>query len=82
MVAAVAMGVGILIGACGIGGVLLVSFLTVSGILGIHEAAATSLFSFVFTGLLGTWLFQRKGSIAWRLALPVCAGAAVTSSCR
>jgi len=79
LAATVALGVGALIGASGIGGVLLVSFLTVSGMLGIHEAAATSLFSFVFTGLMGTWLFQRKGSIEWRLALPVCAGAAVAS---
>lgn len=76
---AVATGVGILIGACGIGGVLLVSFLALSGTLGIHEAAATSLFSFIFTGLLGSWLFQRKGSIAWQLAIPVCVGATFAS---
>ena len=79
LTAVVATGVGILIGACGIGGVLLVSFLALSGALGIHQAAATSLFSFFFTGLLGTWLFQRKGTIAWRLAIPVCAGATLAS---
>lgn len=77
--AVAALGVGVLIGACGIGGVLLVSFFALSGMLGIHEAAATSLFSFIFTGVLGTWLFQRKGNIAWSLAVPVCVGALIAS---
>ena len=77
--AAVAIGVGILIGASGVGGVLLISFLALFGGLSIHQASATSLFSFAFTGLLGTWLFQRKGSINWRLAIPVCVGATVSS---
>ena len=56
---------------------LLIAFLALFGGLGIHEAAATSLFSFLFTGLLGTWLYQRRGSIDWRISLPVCAGAIV-----
>ena len=47
------------------------------GGLGIHAAAATALFTFLFTGCLGTWLFQRRGSVDWRLTLPVCAGALV-----
>src|SRR2546430_10511364 len=42
-----------------------------------HQAAATSLFTFLFTGLLGTWLYQRRGSIDWRVAVPVCAGALI-----
>src|SRR3954447_23575642 len=41
----------------------------------VHEAAATALFSFLFTGLIGTWLFMRRGSIDWRTSLPVCIGA-------
>lgn len=73
--AAVATVVGLLIGTVGVGGVLMVSFLALFGGLGIHQAAATALFSFLFTGVLGTWLFQRRGTIAWRLTLPVCAGA-------
>lgn len=56
---------------------LLIPFLVILGGLGIHAAAATALFTFLFTGLLGTWLFQRRGSINWRLTLPVCAGALV-----
>lgn len=53
----------------------MVSFLALFGGLSIHQAAATSLFTFLFTGILGTWLYQRRGSIAWRVAAPVCAGA-------
>lgn len=68
--------VGLLIGTVGVGGVLMVAFLALFAPLTIHQAAATALFSFVFTGLLGTWLFQRRGSIEWRIAAPVCAGAA------
>ena len=49
------------------------------GGLPIHQAAATALFSFLFTGLLGTWLFHRRGSIDWRMTVPVCAGAVVFS---
>ncbi|ODU71782.1 MAG: hypothetical protein ABT05_00895 [Lautropia sp. SCN 66-9] len=77
--ALVATAVGILIGACGVGGVLLISYLALFTHLSIHQAAATSLFSFLFTGLLGAWLFHRKGSIDWRIALPLCAGALPTS---
>lgn len=66
--------VGVFIGAVGIGGVLLVPALVMFAHLSIHEAAATALFSFLFTGLVGGWLFHRRGSIDWRLAGPVCIG--------
>src|SRR5205823_14709675 len=75
--AAVATLVGVFIGAVGVGGVLLIPFLAILGGLGIHAAAATALFTFLFTGLLGSWLFARRGSIHWRLTLPVCIGAVV-----
>jgi uncharacterized membrane protein YfcA len=60
-----------------VGGVLMVSYLALFAGLTIHQAAATSLFSFLFTGILGTWLYQRRGSIDWRITLPVCAAALV-----
>ena len=73
--------VGLLIGTVGVGGVLMVSYLALFGGLSagmsIHQAAATSLFTFLFTGILGTWLYQRRGSIDWRISLPVCAAALV-----
>jgi uncharacterized protein len=71
----VAVVVGLFIGAVGVGGVLLIPFLTMLGGLGIHAAAATALFTFLFTGLFGSWLFARRGSINWRLTVPVCIGA-------
>lgn len=59
----------------------MVSFLALyggmSGGLSIHQAAATSLFTFLFTGILGTYLYQRRGSIDWRISIPVCAAALV-----
>jgi len=56
---------------------VLVAFLALFGGLTIHQAAATALFTFLFTGILGTWLYQRRGSIDWRIAVPVCGGAVV-----
>lgn len=76
LLAAVATAVGLFIGTVGVGGVLMVSFRALYGGLGIHQAAATSLFTFLFTGIAGTWLFQRRGSIDWHIAAPVCGGAA------
>lgn len=59
----------------------MVSFLALFGGLTIHEAAATSLFSFLFTGIIGTWLYQRRGSIDWRITIPVCAAAVAFGFC-
>jgi uncharacterized membrane protein YfcA len=79
LLAAVAVAVGFFIGAVGVGGVLLIPALVPLAGLDIHQATATALFSFLFTGLLGTWLFQRRGSIDWKMTVPVCAGAVVFS---
>jgi uncharacterized protein len=79
LLAAVAIAVGFFIGAVGVGGILLIPALVLLGRLDIHQASATALFSFLFTGLLGTWLFQRRGSIDWKMTIPVCAGAVVFS---
>ncbi len=79
LLAAIAVAVGFFIGAVGVGGILLIPALVLLGGLGIHQATATALFSFLFTGLLGTWLFQRRGSIDWKMSVPVCAGAVVFS---
>jgi uncharacterized membrane protein YfcA len=71
--------VGVFVGAVGIGGVLLIPALMSFSHLPVHEAAATALFSFLFTGLLGSWLFSRRGTIEWNISLPVCLGAVVFS---
>ncbi|MBE0613246.1 MAG: sulfite exporter TauE/SafE family protein [Burkholderiales bacterium] len=74
-----ALAVGFFIGAVGVGGVLLIPALVWLGGLPVHEATATALSSFLFTGFAGTWLFQRRGSIDWPLTLPVLAGALLFS---
>jgi len=79
MLIPVALGVGWLIGALGIGGVLLIPALMMIGGLEEHTAMATALFSFFFTGLAGTWLFQRRGSIDWAATVPVCVAALLFS---
>jgi uncharacterized membrane protein YfcA len=79
LLAAVAAAVGLFIGTVGVGGILLIPALTYLGGLPVHTAAATALFTFIFTGVLGTWLFHRRGSIEWRITTPVCAGAVVFS---
>jgi uncharacterized membrane protein YfcA len=71
----ISFAVGALIGAVGVGGILLIPAIAAFGRLGMHEAMATALFTFAFTGIVGTILFQRKGSIDWRITWPVCAGA-------
>lgn len=59
--------VGLSIGAFGIGGVFLPPLLVILG-MDIHRAMATSLATFVFTGLLGTFLYQKGRNIDWPLA--------------
>jgi uncharacterized protein len=76
---ALSLVVGALIGAVGIGGILLVPGLVVLGRLTIHVASATALFSFLFTGVLSTWLFARRGSLDVRASAWVCAGAVLSS---
>ena len=71
--------VGFLIGSISIGGILLIPALQTIADLDIHRAAATSLFIFAFAGLLGTLLFQLRGSIVWQIAKPLAFGALVFS---
>ncbi|MAF07283.1 MAG: hypothetical protein CL389_05435 [Acidiferrobacteraceae bacterium] len=66
--------VGILIGAIGIGGVLLVPMLTYVLGLGIHVAIATAMFSYLFTGLAGAFEYARRGSVNWNQGLWLCLG--------
>lgn len=72
--AAIATLVGALIGAVGVGGILLIPALNLLTPLSIQASMATALFTFVFTGLIGTWLFQRRGSIDWAVTAPLCGG--------
>ena len=72
---ALSFAVGVSIGAVGIGGILLIPALAVFGGLEVHRAMATALFTFFFTGVAGALLFHRRGSIDWRLTVPLSLGA-------
>lgn len=71
----IAVVVGLFIGAIGVGGILLIPALTGLTALSIQASMGTALFTFIFTGIVGTVLFQRRGSIDWRLTVPTCSGA-------
>lgn len=73
--AALAFVSGILIGCIGIGGALLVPGLSIAGI-DVHKAISASMFSFIFAGFIGVWLYARKGSIDWAPTTWLCSGAA------
>ena len=74
-IAALALISGVLIGCIGIGGVFLVPCLSLAGV-DVHAAIGASMFSFIFSGAIGVWLYARHGSIAWRSAAWLAAGAA------
>ena len=74
-----ALAVGVLIGASGIGGVLLIPALMGLGGLSTHQAMATAMFSFFFVGIAATWIYHRYGSLEPRMALPVLAGTLVSA---
>ena len=59
--------VGFLVGSVGVGGVLLPPALTYIVGMNIHLAMATSMFSFLFTGAVGTVMYSRKRSVDWRM---------------
>jgi len=60
---------GTLIGTVGVGGILLTPLLIFALGTDLHIAQATSSFSFLFTGLMGTAIYARRKSIAWEQVL-------------
>ena len=76
-VALLALGllVGLLIGAIGVGGVLLVPALTYIGGMAIHVAIASAMVAYFFAGGVGSIEFSRQGSIRWSDAAWLAAGA-------
>ncbi len=79
VMAATGLIAGVLIGCVGIGGVLLVPALVYLGGIEVHVAIATCLWVFLFSGAAGTALFARRGSIDWRMAAWIGAGAVPTA---
>jgi Predicted permeases len=76
---AISFVVGALIGCVGAGGVLIIPALEYIFGLDTHMAMGTALFSFIFTGSLGTVLYTRKKSMDWRLTVPLCLGSVITA---
>ena len=75
LLACIALIVGFFCGCTSIGGILLIPAIVLLSSLSIHEAMATSLFTFAIMALLGTFLHCRKGSIPWHRAAALCLGA-------
>ncbi|MFT7460169.1 MAG: putative membrane protein YfcA [Planctomycetota bacterium] len=71
----ICLGVGALIGAIGIGGVLLVPSLNYLAGISVHEAIPACMLSYLATGTVGALIYARHGSIEWRMVGWLCIGA-------
>ena len=65
---AIGLATGTLIGAVGVGGVLLVPALVLLGGLDVHDATPVATLSFLFTGIAGTAAYSRQRRIDWPTA--------------
>ena len=61
--------VGFLVGCTGMGGIILIPALV-----GSHVAMGTTLFTFIFTTSLCSWLYIRLGHVDWKATIPICIG--------
>lgn len=75
LIALVALLLGIAIGATGIGGVLLVPFLTLTLGIDVKRAIAAALLSYLPSCVVAVILYGRRGSIPWRDAGLLCLAA-------
>jgi uncharacterized protein len=78
-VAVTGLVLGIAIGAVGIGGVLLVPFLTLTLGIDVKHAIAAALLSYVPSCVVAVTLYGRRGSIPWREAGLLCLAAVPTA---
>ena len=68
--------VGGFVGATGIGGVLLVPYLTFIIGMEAHQAIASTMFAFVFSGFSATLAYAKHGSVRWPMVWKICGSAA------
>lgn len=66
---------GLLIGCVGVGGVIVVPVLVYGLGIPIQTAIAAAMMGYILTGVIGTIVYGRKGSIRWELVLWLCLGA-------
>ncbi|HXA22874.1 MAG TPA: sulfite exporter TauE/SafE family protein [Acetobacteraceae bacterium] len=78
-IAAVGIAIGVAVGAVGIGGVLLVPFLTLTLGIDVKRAIAAALLSYVPSCIVAVALYARHGSIRWREAGWLCLAALPTA---
>ncbi|MCW5604045.1 MAG: sulfite exporter TauE/SafE family protein [Burkholderiales bacterium] len=71
-----ALAVGWLMGATGIGGILLIPAVILIAGVEVKVAMATMLATFLFTGVVGAALFRKRGSMSWNDVVPLCVPAA------
>lgn len=74
----ISIAIGVLVGAAGVGGFFMPPALVLLMDMNIHQSTATSLFTFIFTGVAGAFYFNRKGTMDWSLVQPICVGAGST----
>ena len=66
--------VGFLVGCTGMGGIILIPALVYLSGLSSHVAMGTTLFTFIFTTSLCSWLYIRLGHVDWKATIPICIG--------
>ena len=66
--------VGFLVGGTGIGGIILIPALVYLAGLSSHVAMGTTLFTFIFTTILSSYLYIRLGHVDWKATIPICVG--------
>ena len=71
----ICIAVGLLIGAVGIGGVLLVPSMALLVEIEVHRAIPACMLAYLATGVVGGLVYARHGSIRWKRAGWLCAGA-------
>jgi uncharacterized membrane protein YfcA len=67
-IAVIGVVAGVLIGSVGIGGVIIVPALTYLFDVDIQLAIAAALMGFILTGIVGTFQYEKQGSIEWKSA--------------
>jgi uncharacterized protein len=78
-IAITGLAIGVAIGAVGIGGVLLVPFLTLTLGIDVKHAIAAALLSYLPSCVVAVVLYGRRGSIPWREAKLLCLAAIPTA---
>lgn len=73
-VGAASLAIGIMVGATGIGGFLIIPVLVQVAGLPMRSAMGTALMIAAANGALGAWLFRRRGKVDWAVARPLVAG--------